>query len=134
MFSKFYQVFTHYVNIKLAFAGAFILGAVVYYLNMPHGHLLASSAALKQASYTFLASGFLTRHNEKLAIRGTNRCRALFLAAGSSAGIAIALTFLVHSLKGTPEVFLSTLPTILTAPFSFLFLAWREQGKVESWQ
>ncbi len=33
------------------------------------------------------------------------------------------LVFFVHSLKGTPEPFLSTVPTLVMAPPGFLFLA-----------
>jgi len=42
-----------------------------------------------------------------------------------SSCVAVGLTFLVHSLKGTPEPLLSTLPTALIGPPGFLVLGWR---------
>ena len=41
--------------------------------------------------------------------------------------MAVGFTYLVHSLKGTPEPFLSTLPTMVIAPPAFVWLAWKRQ-------
>ncbi|TNF34865.1 MAG: hypothetical protein EP312_05265 [Gammaproteobacteria bacterium] len=118
---------TH-INYRMAFAGALVLGLTVFAINVAHGTAPALVAAGKQALYTFLVAGFITRHNERLAVRYANPWRAMPMAVGSSCALAIGLTYLVHSLKGTPEPLLSTLPTILMAPPAFTALAWRARS------
>ena len=39
--------------------------------------------------------------------------------------LAIVLTYGGHMLKGTPEPFWSTLPTMILAPLSFGYWSWR---------
>lgn len=129
IFIKTKTFLNHYVNFKLGLAGGLFLGCVVFYINLSHGYPLALAAASKQAAYSFLFAGLITRNNEKLALRGEQSWLTVIFAAGISSSIAIGLTFIVHNLKGTPEPLMSTLPTMLTAPFSFAALAWREQQK-----
>ena len=113
------------VDYGAAAAGATTLGTIVFALNRSHGAASAATAALKQATYTFFVAGFIVRNNERLARKLTTPARSIALAVAVSSGLAIGLTFLVHSLKGTPEPVLSTLPTALLGPPSFLVLAWR---------
>lgn len=108
-----------------ALMGATLLGSVVFWINLSHGAARAAPAALKQATYTFFVAGFIVKNNERLARRGANPLLALPVAAGVSTCIAVGLTFFVHSLKGTPEPLLSTLPTALFGPPGFGILAWR---------
>lgn len=117
------------IDYTSATAGAVILGGVVFWVNHEHGNLLASTAALKQATYTFFAAGFIAKNNENLACRLDSTALSLLLAVSISSCIAIGLTYLVHSLKGTPEPLLSTLPTLLMAPPGFLFLGWRARHR-----
>ncbi len=113
------------IDYRGAIIGATLLGAIVFRLNYAHGAPLATVAGLKQATYTFFVAGFIVKNNERLARRGAKPAVALLLAAFVSTSIAVSLTFLVHSLKGTPEPALSTLPTALIGPPGFLILAWR---------
>lgn len=108
-----------------AIMGATLLGAIVFWLNYAHGAARAVPAALKQATYTFFVAGFIVKNNERLAVRLAKPAPSLLLATTVSSCLAIGLTFLVHSLKGTPEPVLSTLPTALMGPPGFLLLAWR---------
>jgi hypothetical protein len=110
-----------------AIAGALLLGGIVFWINHPHGTALAVAAAMKQATYTFFVAGFIVKNNERLAKKLASRSLSLMLATGVSSCLAIGLTFLVHSMKGTAEPLLSTLPTAVMAPPSFLVLAWRTQ-------
>lgn len=108
-----------------AIIGATLLGAIVFWLNYAHGAALAAPAALKQATYTFFVAGFIVKNNERLAVRLAEPAPSLLLAATVSSCLAVGLTFLVHSVKGTPEPVLSTLPTALMGPPGFLVLGWR---------
>ena len=112
-----------------AIMGATLLGAVVFWVNRAHGTAPATTAALKQATYTFFVAGFIVKNNERLALRLAKPARSLVLATTVSSGLAVGLTFFMHSLKGTPEPVLSTLPTALKGPPGFLVLAWRARRR-----
>lgn len=114
-----------HIDYRGAVAGALILGSVVYYVNHEHGVAGATTAALKQATYTFFAGGYMMRLNERIT-RAVNPA-ALGVLAGvlGAGGLAVTLTFLVHSLRGTPEPLNSTIPTVLLVTFGFTVLgAW----------
>ena len=113
------------VDYGAAAAGATLLGGIVFALNRSHGTGAAATAALKQATYTFFVAGFIVKNNERLARKLATPVSSIALAVAVSSCLAIGLTFLVHNLKGTPEPVLSTLPTALLAPPSFLVLARR---------
>jgi len=117
------------INYRMAFAGSAVLGGVVFAVNYPHGLGVAMTSSLKQAVYTFFVAGFITRSNENLAVRLIDPRASLILATVVSSCLAIGLTYFIHSLKGTAEPLLSTLPTILMAPPGFGVLAWRRQAE-----
>jgi len=117
--------FTKYVDVATAWKAALFLGVLVFCINVNHGAWAALPAALKQATYTFFAAGFIVRLCENLAMKHELGVMAFPLAVIVPSCIAIGLTFLVHSLKGTPEPLHSTLPTVLMAPPSFFVWAWR---------
>ena len=119
------QFFTRYVDVSTAWKAALFLGLVVFAINAQHGAWAALPAALKQATYTFFVAGFIIRLCENLATKTSLGYLAFPLAVIAPSCIAIGLTYLLHNLKGTPEPFHSTLPTILMAPPSFLVWAWR---------
>lgn len=116
----------------MGIAGAILLGAIVFLINFDHGVLLAVTASAKQASYTLLAGGFMMRLTENIASHFPNEKLSIFLATLIPSCIAVALTFGVHSLKGTPEPFNSTIPTILMAPCGFLWWAIRKRRQLNS--
>jgi hypothetical protein len=113
-----------HIDYRAAVLGASLLGAVVYWINHEHGPALATTAALKQATYTFFVGGFIVKNNIKLALRWSQPAMAISIAVMVSTLLAVGLTFLVHSLKGTPEPLLSTLPTALIGPPGFAVIAW----------
>jgi len=114
-----------YVDVSTAWKAALFLGLVVYAINFPHGAMAALPAALKQALYTLFASGFIVRLCENLITRVRPMMLAWPLAILVPTAVAVGLTFLVHSLRGTPEPFYSTLPTLLVTPPAFAAWAWR---------
>lgn len=114
-----------YVDVSTAWKAALFLGLVVYAINFSHGPLAALPAALKQAVYTLFASGFIVRLCENLITRVRPMTVAWPLAILVPTAVAVGLTFLVHSLRGTPEPFYSTLPTLLVTPPAFAAWAWR---------
>lgn len=121
-----------YIDYRTAWRAALFLGVVVWAINWPHGPFRALPAALKQAGYTFFIAGFIVRLCENLALGVGPRAAALVMATAVPTAIAVGLTFLVHSLKGTPEPLQSTLPTILLAPPSFAVWGWRSRAGREA--
>lgn len=119
------NVFHKYVDVSTAWKAALFLGLVVYAINFSHGALAALPAALKQGVYTLFASGFIVRLCENLITRVRPMVLAWPLAILAPTAVAVGLTFLVHSLRGTPEPFYSTLPTLLVTPPAFAVWAWR---------
>jgi hypothetical protein len=115
------------VDVSTAWKAALFLGLVVYAINFSHGALAALPAALKQATYTFFVSGLIVRLCERLATDRALGKLALPLATVVPSAVAIGLTYLMHSLKGTPEPFYSTVPTILMVFPAFAVWGWRSQ-------
>ena len=124
-----YHHISRFINIKMGLAGALIMGAIVWFINMGYGWWPATTAALKQAAYTFLFGGILIKILDTIASRIRNRYVAVISATLLVSVITIILVYIVHNLKGTPRPFESTLPTIIMAPPGFLALAIRKRLK-----
>ncbi len=124
-----YHHISRFINIRMGFAGALIMGAIVWFINMGYGWWPATTAALKQAAYTFLFGGILIKILDTIASRIRNRYIAVISATLLVSVITIILVYIVHNLKGTPRPFESTLPTIIMAPPGFLALAIRKRIK-----
>ncbi|MCK5467198.1 MAG: hypothetical protein KAI99_01770 [Cyclobacteriaceae bacterium] len=121
-----------YINLKIGLIGALIMGGIVFIINLEHGWFLSTIAGLKQGLYTFFFGGIIIKLLEHLLLQIKNPYMAISLSVSVISVFTSLLVFLVHSLKGTPEPFLSTVPTILMAPPGFLVLAIkfrREQHK-----
>ena len=118
-----------FINMKMGLAGALIMGAIVWFINMGYGWWPATTAALKQAAYTFLFGGILIKILDTIASRIRNRYVAVITATLLVSVVTIILVYIVHNLKGTPRPFESTLPTIIMAPPGFLALAIRKRIK-----
>lgn len=114
---------------KMGLAGALFLGTIVFFINYDHGIINGLIAALKQAFYTFFVGGFITRLCENIATI-SKKFTAVLMAVILPSVIAIALTYLVHSLKGTPEPFNSTIPTMILAPLGFLWWALQKRKQL----
>tara|TARA_B100001540_G_scaffold227182_1_gene201387 strand:+ start:2440 stop:2886 length:447 start_codon:yes stop_codon:yes gene_type:complete len=114
-----------HIDYRAAVAGALLLGAIVFRVNLDHGWVAAAVAAAKQATYTFFAGGYMVRLNERIALALEPALLAVPAGILGAGGLAVGLTYLVHSVRGTPEPFNSTLPTIVLASAGFCFLGLR---------
>ncbi len=123
------EFLNRFINLKMGLAGAIVMGAIVWFINMSYGWWPATTAAMKQAAYTFLFGGILIKILDTIAIKIENRYLAVATATLAVSITTIILVYLVHSLKGTPRPFESTLPTIIMAPPGFLALAIRNRIK-----
>lgn len=110
-------------------AGALVMGAIVWFINMGYGWWPATTAALKQAAYTLLFGGILIKILDTVTMKIKNRYLAIATATILVSVITIILVYIVHNLKGTPRPFESTLPTMIMAPPGFLALAIRKRLK-----
>lgn len=128
MWRKVTSYFNKYVSIRYGLTGAVFLGVMVFTINYLDSKSVALSltAALKQAAYTFLFGGYVSA----LCERYTEN-KKYILAVLIPSGIAITATFLVHSLKGTPNPILSTLPTMIFAPAGFYFIGYRKRKELQ---
>jgi len=111
-----------HIDYRGAVLGALVLGSIVFYINLDHGWPGATVAAAKQGTYTFFAGGYMVRLNERIALALNPGILAVPAGVLCAGGLAVSLTYLVHSLRGTPEPFNSTLPTIILAGFGFALL------------
>ena len=103
------------------------MGCIVYWINADHGFWAAIPAALKQAAYTAIAGGVLTRICERMAYKFENFALSIIMGSLVPSVIAVVLTFAVHMLKGTPEPLNSTIPTMILAPIGFVVWGWRRR-------
>ena len=87
----------------MGLAGAFVMGTIVFFINSDHGIGIALVAALKQSTYTFLAGGTMMRITENLAANISNQYLAIATAVIVPTMIAVTLTYILHSIKGTPD-------------------------------
>jgi hypothetical protein len=126
------QFGSRYIDYSMAWKGALFLAVLVWLINLPHGPWAALPAALKQATYTYFVAGFVTRLCENIAVRIDHRSLALFAAVVIPSSVALGLTLLLHSLKGTPEPLRSVVPTLLTAPPAFFWWGRRKRLAHES--
>ncbi len=131
MFRSIREFGARYIDYRMAWLGAGFMGFIVFLVNLTHGPAGALVAAGKQAFYTFFFAGLITRAAENLAVRYTNRRTSLTLACVLPSLLAVGFTYLLHSLKGTPEPFLSTVPTIVLAPPGFI---WWGRKKRNAWE
>ena len=103
-------------DLRSAVLGALLMGGIVWWINSEHGVLLATTAASKQAAYTFLMGGVIMRLATKLAERDGPRWLVVARATVLPTLVTVGATFFVHSLKGTPEPVASTIPVALLSP------------------
>ena len=104
-----------YFDYKIGLAGGLVMGIIVFFINYSAtaGFTGAFTAALKQGIYTFFFGGSIMKICEIFAVRISNKKLALVLATLIPSFISLALTFGLHSLKGTPRPVESTIPTAI---------------------
>ena len=111
------------LDVRSGLLGGSLLAAIVWWINASHGALPATTAAVKQFVYTFFMGAFVMRLCTRLALREGANALALTLAVLLPSGVTVGATFIVHSLRGTPETVLSTLPAAILSPLSFALWA-----------
>ncbi|MCK4650306.1 hypothetical protein KAT36_03670 [Candidatus Pacearchaeota archaeon] len=121
-----------FFDFKMGSIGALIMGGIVYYANSEYGFDSASIAASKQAAYTFLAGGSMTKMCENLAQYFQNGTIARIASSVVPSVSTISLTYLVHSIKGTPEPLESIVPTVLLAPPAFTYWGHKKRKELEA--
>lgn len=120
-------------DLRSGLFGAAIMSGLVWCINASHGYWPATTAALKQAAYTFLFGGLIMRLCGALAERGGSVPWRIISATSIPSLITILLVYVVHSAKGTPEPLWSTLPAAVLAPPAFAAFARRAaRGRCES--
>lgn len=123
------QLVTKHYDYRTGLLGAVVMGCIVYWINADHGFWAALPAALKQAAYTAIAGGILTRICERMAYKFENFAFSIFMGMIVPSVIAVTLTYAVHMLKGTPEPLNSTIPTMILAPIGFIVWGSRRRMK-----
>jgi uncharacterized membrane protein YvlD (DUF360 family) len=120
-----------FIDIPTAIAGAVIMGIIVGFINRKFGLWPASTAAVKQAAYTFLFGGMLTKLLYVISDKIDGVYKATFISALIVTVITVLMVFAVHNMRGTPRPLESTIPTALMAPFGFSFLAYRRKKSTQ---
>lgn len=108
-----------FLDIRMGILGAIFMGALVYFINMDHGMIPASIAACKQSFYTFFFGALFVKMAENIASQTPRRSLAVIKGGVIPALLTTILTFSLHAIKGTPEPFHSTLPTLVLGLMSF---------------
>jgi len=118
---NFIQWGRRYIDYRMGIIGCIVMAGLVFGINysrtaqsLGSPDVLGSiTAATKQGVFTFFFGGFIMRLSERLATEIQNQPLALISACILPSFVSLSLTFLVHSLKGTPEPLLSVIPTAL---------------------
>jgi hypothetical protein len=105
----------HVIDVKIGLAGGLVMGIIVFMVNYYAANDLMGSftAALKQGIYTFFFGGIIMKLCEVVAIKINPGLLAIILAVLIPSIISLALTFGLHSMKGTPKPVESTIPTAI---------------------
>jgi hypothetical protein len=107
-----------FIDYKIGFAGAMVMGGIVLGINYFSTHEISGSitAALKQGTYTFIFGGTLMKGCEYLATSIKKRRLAIMASIVIPSVFTLLLTFGLHNLKGTPKPVESTIPTLIIIP------------------
>ena len=104
--------------------GAISMGLLVYYINSDHGVLPAVIAASKQAVYTLFFGALFVKMAENIAVQLEERAVAVLCGGLIPTLLTSILTYILHTIKGTPEPFHSTIPTMVLGMMSFTLWAY----------
>jgi hypothetical protein len=108
-----------WLDIRMGVLGALSMGIIVYFINSDHGMSLGLIAACKQSIYTFFFGALFVKMAENISINIPSRWIAVVIGGCAPAILTSVLTYLLHTLKGTPEPFHSTVPTMILGTLSF---------------
>ena len=126
-----------FIDLKIAVSGAIVMGGIVFSINYSATHELTGSltAALKQGTYTFFFGGILMKSCELLATSIQRRTLAIFSSVIIPSVFTLLLTFAMHSMKGTPKPFESTLPTLIIIPTTAIwgFISRNKRDRIQNY-
>lgn len=107
------------INMRQGVVWGIFMGLIVWVINVavttPPDYHGATTAAIKQAFYTFLIGGFLARVATVLVARPGKPWLVITVATVVSTLLTSVLVLLVHSVRGTPHPLWSSMPTIVIA-------------------
>ncbi len=131
MITKTLTLVNEYLDVKMGFLGALFMASWVFWINYDHGMIDAGIAASKQGLYTLFFGGLFLRMAENIATTRKKRVWSILCGGAIPMLITSALTFGLHNMKGTPEPFHSTLPTVVFSYISFTTWAWFKTRRSE---
>jgi hypothetical protein len=120
-----------YFDLKMGTLGAALMGSTVFYVNSEYGIDAASIAAAKQTAYTFLVGGAIVKFCENVATYFQDSKVSKIMSVLAPSTLTLGLTYLVHSLKGTPEPLESIIPTLLLTPPSLAYWGNKKRNQLE---
>ncbi len=113
-----------FLDVRMGILGALSMGLIVYFINSDHGMIAGAIAALKQGLYTFFFGALFVKMAENIALHFSSILKAVIIGGVAPALLTSALTYVLHAIKGTPEPFNSTLPTMVLSIISFSIWAY----------
>jgi hypothetical protein len=124
-----------FINYKLGLIGAVGMGSLIFGINYYDSQDLSNSliAGLKQGGYTFLFGGGIMKGCEYFATKIRKKIVALAFAVIIPSVMSISATYTLHSVKGTPKPFESTIPTLLLVPPSTAIFAYKKRKNLEEY-
>jgi len=113
-------------NHVLGQLGAVTMGLVVGNVNKGHGLLMATIAGIKQYCYSATIAALLIHSQPKIydhfRKHDNHSVRPHIWSVAIPTIATIISTYVLHTLKGTPETINSTIPTAILAPIGYTIL------------
>ncbi len=121
---RFDVLWLRYAEWASVFGGALLLASIVAAVNARFGFQAAMFAGLKQALWTALMAGLLTRLCRYLCLQTRlNLLPPMLCATLGPSALAILGVSVLHYLKGTADPLASVLVTVALAPPGFWLIA-----------
>jgi preprotein translocase subunit SecG len=108
-------------DIKAALLGCFIMGIIVGWINSGHGSDAAISSGIRQAIYTFFVAGLSSQLCRWLSGLGIAMPRVTAVLVPTF--LTVSLVYIMHTTRGTPEPFYSSIPVAILSLVSFSVVA-----------
>lgn len=121
-------------DIKAAILGGILLGAIVAWVNSGHGIEAAISSGLSQGLYSFIVAGLSAQLCRNLTHSSINKIAAIIKAVLIPTILTVTLVYIMHSYRGTPEPFYSSIPVAILSLISFSIIALHALGEKDNHQ
>lgn len=110
-------------DIKAAVLGSFIMSVIVAWINLGHGGDAAISSGIRQGLYTFFVAGLSAQLCRNLTNSSIHKAAAIVKAVLIPTILTVTLVYIMHSTRGTPEPFYSSIPVAILSLISFSIIA-----------